>query len=670
MEEVTRQRFEIDAELSHLNAGQESARDVEGFEIVAITSGVGNGWQFPPEALMASLALWDGVETYIDHAWQAGSNRSVRDLAGICQSPMWDESCAGIRLQLRPFGPGAELLSKLGSDWLKESNTRTDLGFSADISFTASGQTVKEIIKIHSLDLVMKPARGGRFIGRINHQQQKGERVMEEESAGMKQPKERGEKVDSQQMIQMQDRIREQRAQMQGDQKLVNVVPESFQVQMCSMLLENTLNNARLPEAVSTRIRRQYSGKIFELAELTLAVEDGRELAAELAGGKVVKGGRLERMFDTRDQLQAACDDLLGAEREKGTENLRPPRLSGIRELYLMLTGDDDLHGGYYPERMRLSTTTDFAGLVKNSLNKVVANRWEELGRAGYDWWQRIVSVEHFSTLNQITGTLVGTVGSLPEVAEGAAYTELAVGDSPETADWKKYGGYIPLTLELIDRDETRKLRAYPRELASAGLRKISALVAALFTQSGGVGPSLADTGALFNNTAVTTAGGHKNLLTAALSAAEWETVSTAMYNQPMLIKNAAGVYGTGPRMAVNPRYCLVARALQLTAMKVLYPTLENTANIYSENMQRGKPGDVITVPEWTDANDWAAVCDPRIVPAIFLGERFGLMPEVFIAGDELSPAVFTNDEHRMKVRHFLAVWVNDFRPLHKSNVA
>ena len=45
-------------------------------------------------------------------------------------------------------------------------------------------------------------------------------------------------------------------------------------------------------------------------------------------------------------------------------------------------------------------------------------------------------------------------------------------------------------------------------------------------------------------------------------------------------------------------------------------------------------------------------------------------MPEIFIAGDELSPAVFTNDEHRLKVRHFLAVWVNDFRPLHKSNVA
>ena len=121
--------------------------------------------------------------------------------------------------------------------------------------------------------------------------------------------------------------------------------------------------------------------------------------------------------------------------------------------------------------------------------------------------------------------------------------------------------------------------------------------------------------------------------------------------------------------MAINPRYCLVPRALALTAKKILYPSWENAANIHSENLQQGQPGDVVMVPEWTDATDWAAVVDPALVPAIFVGERFGMMPEIFIAGDELSPAVFTNDEHRLKVRHFLAVWVNDFRPLHKSNV-
>ena len=180
----------------------------------------------------------------------------------------------------------------------------------------------------------------------------------------------------------------------------------------------------------------------------------------------------------------------------------------------------------------------------------------------------------------------------------------------------------------------------------------------------------MADTGALFNATAVTTAGGHLNLLTTTLAAAQWDVVSTAMYDQPLLIKNAAGIYGTGPKMAINPRFCVVPRALQLAAMRVFSPSLDNAANIYSENQQRGQPGDVVTVPEWTDANNWAAVADPLIAPAIYVGERFGIMPEIFIAGDNLSPAVFMNDEHRLKVRHFLACWVNDFRPLHKSNVA
>jgi hypothetical protein len=261
-------------------------------------------------------------------------------------------------------------------------------------------------------------------------------------------------------------------------------------------------------------------------------------------------------------------------------------------------------------------------------------------------------------------------VGDLPTVAEGGAYTELVVGDSPETASFTKYGGYVPLTLELIDRDETRKLKVFAREMASAGLRKVSGLVAAIFTANGGIGPNMADTGALFNATAVTSAGGHANLLTTALAAAQWDVVGQAVYNQKMLIKNAGGYYGTGPKLAVSPKYLLVPRALQLAAKQILYPNMERAANIFSDNLQRGEPGDVITVPEWTDATDWGAVVDPRIVPSIYVGERFGIMPEIFLAGDELSPAVFTNDEHRLKVRHFLAVWVNDFRPLHKSNVA
>jgi hypothetical protein len=691
-----------------------------GYQILAITAGRGNQWVFPAEALRRSLPLWDGVECFVDHAARTGQQRSVRDLCGRCGEPRWDGPAEGVRLTFTPCGPSGPRVDALARELLSAGDWRPDVGFSADIGFTVEGEglgdatRVREIVRVFSLDVVVDPARGGAFLapleggapgfpdlgeaqgvlgaaqtgvlaaasdaagsgqssagppvrtgdGRNARPNRTEEMTMEGNDVGIRAGLGSGSGTGG---AGMTGGTPEERGLLAGETEAARVV----RAELGGLLLESSLAASRLPLPLQEHLRRRFGGRAFEAADLTAAVEEARKLASDLTAGMAVSGLRqAQAMYSAEDQLQAAVDDLLDAPRDHGAAGLRAHRLSGIRELYHTLTGDLDYHGGYYPERARLATTADFTGLVKNALNKVVANQWGRLGRAGYDWWTKVATVEHFNSLQGITGTLVGTVGGLPEVAEGAEYTELTIGDSPETATFTKYGGYIPLTLELIDRDETRKLRAYPRELASAGLRKISALVAAIFTQSGGVGPTLADGGALFNATAATSAAGHKNLLTTALSAAEWEAVSAAVYNQPLLVKNAGGSYGTGPKMAINPRYLLAPRSLYLTAAKILYPSLENAATIYSENLQQGKPGDVALVPEWTDATDWAAVCDPEIAPAIYIGERFGIAPEVFIAGDEHSPAVFSNDEHRLKVRHFLAVWVNDYRPLHKSNVA
>jgi hypothetical protein len=164
---------------------------------------------------------------------------------------------------------------------------------------------------------------------------------------------------------------------------------------------------------------------------------------------------------------------------------------------------------------------------------------------------------------------MLGTVASVPTVAEGAEYTELQLGDNVETSSFVKKGGYIGLTLEAIDRDESRKLKQIPRELAFAALARSA--VAAIFTDNSAIGPTLADTGALFNNTVVTTLGGHANLLTTALGTTftAWDAAAAAMYNQPMLVKNAAGYYGTGKKMAIEPKFCLVPRALKAAAESV-----------------------------------------------------------------------------------------------------
>jgi hypothetical protein len=339
------------------------------------------------------------------------------------------------------------------------------------------------------------------------------------------------------------------------------------------------------------------------------------------------------------------------------------------------LTGDRDFVGGYFPDRVQFQhTAANFPGLVANSLNKALAREWDRLGRAGYDWWTKIATVEHFNTVNDITWMLFGTVGSLPAVSEGAEYTELKIGDSAETSSFIKRGGYVGITLEAMDKDNTRKLRAIPRELANAGLREISAAVAAIFTAASGAGPTMADTGALFNATAQTTKGGHKNLLTTALGAdfTAWDAVAAAMFNQPMLIAGEAGYYGAGKVCAVEPRYCLVPRALKAAAEALFIPRWAST--IDAAVAVKGGPSygayvQPLTVPEWSDANDWAAVADPAIMPGIMIGERFGLMPQIFVAGNESDPAMFSNDESRIKVRHLIAVGVADYRPLHKSNV-
>ena len=444
---------------------------------------------------------------------------------------------------------------------------------------------------------------------------------------------------------------------------------QSLRQQMNKWTLDLGLDRSHLPRPMQDVLRKQFATREFTVSELDEAIEDQRKILSQLTGSETVRSvGRVEGMLNEQDRLSLAVEDLFGIERESN-QNLKVPRLTGIRELYLMLTGDTDLHGGYYPERMQLATTADFTGLVKNALNKIVVRTWSQLGKAGYDWWKDITTQEHFSSLHDVTGTLIGTVGDLPAIAEGAEYTELPIGDSPETASFTKYGGYIPLTLELIDRDDAKRLTAYARQLGSAGLRKISKLVAEIFTANSGIGPSMADGGALFNATAVTTAGGHANLTTTALSAGQWDTVSMAVYKQPMLIKNEAGYYGTGPALAINPKFMVIPRNLGKTAWEICAGNFVREQDYVYDNVMKGTAVPVI-VPEWTDANNWAAVCDPVIAPAIYVGERFGIMPEIFVAGENTSPAVFMNDEHRLKVRHFLAVWVNDYRPLHKANVA
>jgi hypothetical protein len=630
-------------------------KTAKGYEILCIHAGTGNGWNFSAAVLQEAVKMWEGIECFTDHNM---FGESVHDLAGVFSNPRWDDAQQGIIADLRPAGQAAGVLQMYAEEMFSNNDPHPNIGFSPVLIFTSEGADVTHILRVRSEDMVINPAFQTKFISE----------KFQKRSIPVTDPITTPTPAEN--IAAMQE--------MTGANAEIKAhVQEAFKarLQMLDTLLETTLGTtaAELPATAIEIIRGRFAGKVFSPTDLKAEIDSFKKAFSEqTAAASIVGPAQITGMFSKEDQLQAAMDDLLNAPREEGSENLKVHKFSGIREAYLMLTNDTSFVGDVDARLAKFqSTTATFPNLVASALNKAIVAQWKALGAAGYNWWEKIATVESFETLHDIKWLRLGTIASLPTVAEGAEYTELSLGDNGESSTFIKYGGYLSFTLEAMDKDDTRKLRSAPREIAQAALRNISEQIAAIFTSNSAAGPTLADTGALFNSTAVTTAGGHANLLTTALGTTytAWEAVAKAVYDQPMLVANTAGNYGTGKKQALDPKFCLVPRALR-GAANDLFITRQNSAdNKNFENLYYGQVYP-LTVPEWTDATDWAAVVDPAILPGIMIGTRYGLIPQIIVAGDQASPMMFTNDESRLKVRHFLATGIGNWSALHKSNVA
>lgn len=649
----------------------------KGYEVLVIRAGRANSWNFSAEVLKEAVILWDAIECFADHNVYG---ESVHDLAGIFSNPRWSDTEQGIIADVRPTGPAADMLRMYAEEMLGENTPHPNMGFSPVLIFTAKGEDVEHILRVRSEDMVINPAFLTKFIAEFQQRSNvmKKKYKMPDGSIVLIADGERvpdGAVLFSEEAEQHMTAMRE----ITGAQAEISAAVQGakeMHMQACQDLLKSSLDaELSLSDPAKTLIRQRFEKRTFKAQELADEIKTFKDAFAAQSAGAVVAGPRqVTGMFSSEDQLQAAMDDLLDAPREQSASNLRVHRFSGIREAYLMLTGDYGFVGDTLPQLAQFQgTTATFPNLVANALNKAIVKHWKKYGEAGYNWWEKITTVEPFESLHEITWLRLGTIASLPEVGEGEDYPELKLGDNGENSTFIKYGGYLSFTLEAMDKDNTRKLRQAPREIAMAAIRNISEKIAYIFTQASGAGPTLEDTGALFNSTAVTTAGGHANLRTTALGTTytEWDAIAAAMHDQPMLVANESGYYGTGKKQAIEPAHILVPRALKAPAEALFLPRWESQAqNVAAVSPTWGGRVQVSVVPEFTDATDFAAVIDKDLVPGIMLGTRFGLMPQIIIAGDQRDPAMFANDESRLKVRHFLATGIGNWTALHKSNVA
>ena len=434
--------------------------------------------------------------------------------------------------------------------------------------------------------------------------------------------------------------------------------------------VEEMIAASGLPAAAQTVMRLACAGRSpAETAALILAQ---RQAQAATLDRSLVRGIRpitAGDMQTPQDRLQHAVDWLFGVR----NVDPPPPSLRSIRDIYQAITGDHNWYGVFNREWSQLAaaTSTTLAGMVVDALNRVVRMHYDNM--TTYRWYEPLVAVTpHAGTTHDLNLVMVDGVANLPVVAEGAAYTEASVGDSKESMSFTKYGHYVGITLETIRKSDIQRIQAIPRELVKAALRTRSAAISGLFTANAGTGPVLADDSkALFHSD-------HGNLSTTALSDTAWAAARTKIWEQT--------IPGTGKPLALWPTFCLVPIELYDSAL-VLFgygsgdvgkPSTAGTAqeiNPYALS----RPGDPrpipVAVPEWTDADDWAYLVDPRLHPVIHMAYASNPaggshpLPEIFEVASETAGLMFTNDTLPVKVRDWWTYGVSTYVGIGKANV-
>jgi hypothetical protein len=349
------------------------------------------------------------------------------------------------------------------------------------------------------------------------------------------------------------------------------------------------------------------------------------------------------------DRMQSALDRLFGLPVSDAERDV--PQLSGIREAYVSITGDRRIAGVLSPEDSVLEanevTTGALANLLANSMTKRVVADYA----AQPKWWQPLVTRNAISDFKQQQRIHLNDFASLSTVAENGAYTNLAWGDTRETYTPAKRGNLVVVTLESIRNDDLYAIRRIPTKLAAAAIATINDFVASLFTANGGAGALLADTFPIFDAT------NHQgNAVAGAAGALSPATLQAALVALLKMTNSA------GKRLGVQGKYLLVPPDLFYTARVLLEST----------NLPGGANNDVnpvkgalepISVPSFTDNNNWYVLADPAQIEMIELGFLDGReVPELIAQSAPDAGSVFTNDALAWKVRHVFGGAFLDYR--------
>jgi hypothetical protein len=147
--------------------------------------------------------------------------------------------------------------------------------------------------------------------------------------------------------------------------------------------------------------------------------------------------------------------------------------------------------------------TSDFDYILANSANKILLQAFAQT-RSTFQQWMKIGQLNDFKTYDRVR---LSDAPGFDLVPEGGEVKYGALSNTREQIKLYTYAKNLAFTREALINDDLSAFDPFMM-YGSAAKRKIEAIAYSPLTDN----PTMADTGALFNSTAVTSAGGHANL--------------------------------------------------------------------------------------------------------------------------------------------------------------
>lgn len=573
-----------------------------------------------------------------------GNDTGINKIVGTFTDVEWNDSSKQVEgiLNLKKGTSTSEAFrKKLSEVWNSAKNIGLSIsGFGKYIVRTLKDKyvaVVTEIESLQSIDPVPSGNAGGKLISLI------------ESSNNLINSNQNKLNTKNNMNAELKEKILDllSSAMLTGAENVTDVVTDAKKL-LCEAQLQSALTTSKLPEIVKEKVKKQFTGKIFEPKELEDALKAEQKVLAELNPALINNGGadEITVVQDSLDKAEKQLEYMLLSplaksrltESEKQDyKNSGISEMFSVKEWYRNVTGDFHITGIRRNGRGILSealVTTDFASIFKNALNKSMVSEYNF--SAYNESWRKLVSeIVPRQDFKANTVARMGGYANLPVVNENAAYTAATSPTDEEiTYNIRKRGYLETITREMIVNDDLGAIRKIPVRMGQAAARTIYEFVFDLIITN----PVMDyDSVALFH----ASHGG--NLLSAALSETSLSDARKIMRNQTEL--------DSGKKIGIKPRYLLIPTELDKTAYELTTTAfgLNNPVPAFHQTWKI----EPITIAHTTDANNWYLIADPMEFPTIEIGFLHGMEePELFVSDLPTQGSYFTNDQIKYKIRH------------------